>query len=131
LTYVINKKGIQELISHNAAAANIRCTLKMLRDWTRAYDDINASTKGCQKNRQLASAKEPKMEEELHTLFLQKQSIRRKIRSQWFYRNACLIYGNIYPERVIKEEGKQNTFKGFGFSQSWLASFVQRKGIFL
>lgn len=44
---VLNKAGKEELISNNAAATNISCTLKMLQNWIRDYDTINASAKGC------------------------------------------------------------------------------------
>jgi len=100
-TYVPGKTGSNKLISNNAATVNIGCTPKMLRTWIRDYDIINASAKGCRKSRLKVSAKEPQMEQELHELFLQKQLIRRKIGARWFGRNACLIYGQIYPQQVV------------------------------
>jgi transposase-like protein len=128
---VLNKAGKEEPISNNAAATNIGCTPKMLRDWIRDYDTINASAKGCQKSRLKASAKEPQMEQELHELFLQKRAIRRKIGARWFFRNAQLIYGQIYPQRVVRAEGKHTTYTGFGFSRGWFEGFIKRKNISL
>jgi transposase-like protein len=125
---VVNKAGKEELISNNAAATNIGCTPKMLRDWIRDYDTINASAKGCRKSRPKVSAKEPQMEQELHELFLQKRAIGRKIGSRWFFQNAQLIYGRIYPQRA---EGKHTTYTGFGFSRGWFEGFLKRRSISL
>jgi len=44
----------------------------MLREWIRAYDDINASPKGSRKDRRRTTAKESKMEQELYELFSSK-----------------------------------------------------------
>jgi len=100
-TYVLSKTSPAKLIANNAAALKIGCTPKMLRTWIRTYDKINASSKGSRKNRQNTTPKEPEMEQELHGLFIQKQSIRRKINAKWFQRNARIIYSNRYPHRVV------------------------------
>jgi len=82
-TFVPGKTtGKEELISNNATATNIGCTLKMLCTWIRDYDNINASAKGCQKSGLHVNAKEPQIEQELHKLFLEKQAIRRIIRAR-------------------------------------------------
>jgi hypothetical protein len=103
----------------------------MLRTWIRDYDTINASAKGCRKSRLKVSAKEPQIEQELHKLFLQKRSIGRKIGARWFDRNACLIYSQIYLQQVVRVEGKQTSYTGFGFSHGWFEGFLKRKGISL
>jgi hypothetical protein len=130
-TYVLGKTGSNELIANNAATVNISCTPKMLRTWIRDYDIINASAKGCQKSRLKVSAKEPQIEQELHKLFLQKRLIRHKIRARWFDQNARLIYGQIYPQRVVRVKGKQTSYTGFSFSRGWFEGFLKRKGISL
>jgi transposase-like protein len=81
-TYVPGKTGSNELIPNNAAALKIGCTPKMLRTWIQTYDEINASSKGSWKNRRNTTLKEPEMEQELHKLFIQKQSTRRKINAK-------------------------------------------------
>jgi len=88
----------------------------MLHTWIRTYDEINASPKGSWKNRHNTTPKEPEIEQELHKLFLQKQSIRRKINAKWIQRNARIIYGNKYPHQVVQVKGKQTLYTGFAFS---------------
>ena len=88
LTYVLSKTGPAKLIANNATALKIGCTPKMLHTWIWTYNEINASSKGSQKNRQNTIPKEPEMEQELHDLFIQKRLIRRKINAKWFQRNA-------------------------------------------
>jgi transposase-like protein len=78
-TFVLNKNSREKLIPTNAAAINIGCTAKMLRTWIQTYNEINASTRGCQKARLNVKAKELQMEQELHNLFLQKRAISCKI----------------------------------------------------
>jgi hypothetical protein len=84
-TFVLNKNSREKLIPANAAVIKIGCTAKMLRTWIQAYDEINASTKGCRKARLNVKAKEPQIEQELHDLFLQKRAISRKINSRWLH----------------------------------------------
>jgi hypothetical protein len=110
-TYVPGKTGSDELIANHAAAFNIGCTPKMLCTWIRSYDEINASPKGSRKNRRNTTPKEPELEEELHKLFVEKRAIGRKINAKWIYRNAQIIYGNRYPHRVVRVEGKQTLFQ--------------------
>jgi hypothetical protein len=100
-TYVVDKDSHRKLIANNAAAANIRCTPHMLQTWIRLYDEINASSKGTRKDRRGTTAKQPQIEQKLYELFLQKRLIGRKVRSRWLYRQARIIYGNIYPNRVV------------------------------
>jgi pantothenate kinase type III len=101
----------------------------MLRNWIRAYDEINASTKDSWETRHKTTAKEPEIEQQLHKLFAQNRSIGQKVNFKWFQSNTCIIYSNLYPHRVVRIEGKQISYTRFAISCSWFIGFLQRKRI--
>jgi hypothetical protein len=103
----------------------------MLRGWIKDRDAIYASSKGTKKRRIDVPTKELEMEQRLHELFLAKRKIGRKIGAKWIERNAQLIYANIYPNRIVREEGKLVVYKEFHFSYGWFTAFLKRKGISL
>jgi hypothetical protein len=53
----------------------------------------------------------------------------RMISAKWILRNARQIYGELYPERVIRKEGGLNRYLGFRWSLGWLQSFKKRHSI--
>jgi transposase-like protein len=130
-TFLETKRGIKQLISRKAAATNIGCTPKMLREWIKDFNNIYASPKYTRKRRVETRPQEPEMEQQLHKSFLQKQSIGRKIGQKWIERNARMIYADIYPDRVAREEGKLTEYNGFRFSRGWFNGFLKRKHISL
>jgi hypothetical protein len=125
------KSGIKKLIPRHAAAKNIKCTAKMLREWIKDQDAIYASPVGTRKRRVEVLPKEPEMEQRLHKLFLQKREIERRIGSMWIHCNARRIYADIHPDRVVWTEGKPVQYKEFAFSRGWFAAFLKRKNISL
>lgn len=53
------------------------------------------------------------MELQLYDLFIEKHSIGRRVGRRWLERHAKIIYGNLYPDRVIQKEGQPTVYKGF------------------
>ena len=49
-TMIEQKSGLKQLISCNAAASDIGCTPKMLREWIKDQDTIYATPKGTRKH---------------------------------------------------------------------------------
>jgi transposase-like protein len=79
ITYITTKDGSIELISKHAAANNVGCTPKMLRNWTKNYNKIKASPKGSRRTDCTQPAQEPRMEVQLYNLFIEKCSIGRQV----------------------------------------------------
>jgi len=131
LTYITSKDGKTKLIARNAAAKNIGCTPKMLRDWFKDYDKIKASSKGSRRTDCTQPAQEPEMESQLYDLFMEKRSIGRRVGRRWLERHAKIIYGNLYPHRAIRVEGELTTYEGFRFSDGWFHGFKKRFNIAL
>jgi len=74
-----SKIGPDQLIPNNAVTSNIGCTSKILHAWIWDCDTIDARANGCRKSRLKVSAKVPRMEQELHKLFLQKRQLDTKL----------------------------------------------------
>jgi hypothetical protein len=49
----------------------------------------------------------------------------------WIHCNARLIYADIYPDQVVREEGKPIVYLGFAFSRGWFTAFLKQKNISL
>ena len=103
----------------------------MLRGWIKDEDAIYATPKGTRKHRVKVLCKEPEMEQRLYALFLSKREIGRRIGYMWIHRNARLIYTDIYPDRVIRTEGKPIKYQEFAFSRGWFTAFLKRHSILL
>ena len=62
-------------------------------------------------------------------MFTEARKAGRKITRRWFIRQAQAIYGQLYPDRVIKHVGKKTEYTGFNFSDGWFRGFRNRHRI--
>ena len=73
-----------------------------------------------------AGCQEPVLEAHLIQLFTEARKAGRKITRRWFVRQGRQIYGQLYPDRVIKSVGKKTEYTGFSFSHGWFCGFRKR-----
>ena len=122
-TWVANKDGSMELISKYCACLNLNITPAMLRDWIKSEDVISIMHRGVRKNRVYTGCQELGLEASLVELFMQARKAGRKITRRWFVRQSQQIYGQLYPDRVVKNVGKKTEYIGFSFSHGWFCGF--------
>lgn len=95
----------------------------MLSDWIKSQASLEYMHCGVRKNQTAVVCHKPELEARLVELFTAAQSAGRKITHRWFVRQGQQIYGNLYPNRVIKNVGKKTEYTGFAFSHGWFQEF--------
>ena len=116
-------------LSRYTAGRKLGITSGMICMWIKNRDKIANGKKGTRKQILAQQAQQPKMEERLNELFREKRVIGRQIDGKWFFRNARVIYGNLYPERVIMLATGRKLYEGFKFSNGWFSGFKKRHNI--
>ena len=94
-------------ISRYAAAKKLGITTAMMCRWINARDAIADTKKGTGKHVPQRTPQEPALELQLTALFKAKRESGRQINARWFFRDARIIYGAIYPNesRYCRLEG--------------------------
>lgn len=126
-TWKTQKDGSSKLISKNAAAKDLGITPAMLRQWLKDKSEIESSTRGTRKRRDVnISCQEPEMENRLVERLLAARKMGKKITNRWLMLHAKNIYEELHPHRVIKQPGQSTEYSGFKFSVGWLSGFKRR-----
>jgi hypothetical protein len=125
-----NKRQQMVLISNKQAARDLGLDSTLLRNWKKNADKIRALRKGSRKGKLTHPCKFPLLEDQLHTLILEKRKIGRKVGENWIRRNARIEFEKLWPYKVTVVERKK-VFADMSFSNGWLAGFLRRKNLSL
>ena len=99
------------LISHKQACRDLGLDPVQLRRWKKDADKIRSLPKGTRKGKLTHPPKFPMMEDQLHTLILEKRKIGRRVGENWIRRNARLEFEKLWPHKVTIVE-KRKVFDG-------------------
>ena len=114
-------------ISRYAAAKKLGITTAMMCKWIKARDAIADTKKGTRKHVPQRTSQEPALELQLTALFKAKRESGRQVNARWFFRDARIIYGAIYPERVTVLPSGRKLYNAFKFSYGWFTGYKRRQ----
>jgi hypothetical protein len=119
-TWMKGKDGEPVKISLRKATRKLKIDRKTLRQWICNKQKILNQKKGSRRAwNTWNKGKEHEMEVLLNKEFEKAQEQGQKISDRWLLRHAREIYGQLYPERVIKGQNDRWKYLGFRFSKGW------------